>query len=288
MDLTALSGAATIALASTILFLLVVKSWHALARSMPTTRFPNSIMFEAAQRFRDELERLGREQSVYLISALVFSVIFSVFYLLPPIGLFDDLPGWQIYVLLAVFTVAAGYSLYRLFHIAVARRRLAFIRDANMATGHALQKLTSNRNRAFHDVRCQAGIIDNVIVGLHGIYAISVIAKKPGKNNRVRLKGDELSFAPGKETISVSRSGRKSAQLARELRKIVNHEVRVRPVIAIPGWEVESQSSDDYLVVNERNLAMMSGWKEQADYLMDEDVAAIQNLLTKRCTRFTK
>ena len=86
----------------------------------------------------------------------------------------------------------------------------------------------------------------------------------------------------------MSRSGRKSAQLARELRKIVNHEVRVRPVIAIPGWEVESQSSDDYLVVNERNLAMMSGWKEQADYLMDEDVAAIQNLLTKRCTRFTK
>ena len=160
--------------------------------------------------------------------------------------------------------------------------------DANMATGHALQKLTSNRNRAFHDVRCQAGIIDNVIVGLHGIYAISVIAKKPGKNNQVRLKGDELSFAPGKETISVSRSGKKSAQLARELRKIVNHEVRVRPVIAIPGWEVESQSSDDYLVVNERNLAMMSGWKEQADYLMDEDVAAIQNLLTKRCTRFTK
>lgn len=286
MDLTALSGAATIALASTIVFLLVVKSWHVFARSVTTTRFPNSIMFEAAQRFRDDLERLGREQSVYLISALVFTVIFCVFYLLPPIGLFDDLPRWQLYVLLGVFFVAASYSSYRLFHIAIARRRLAFIRDANMATGHSLQKLTSNRNRAFHDVRCKAGVIDNVIVGLHGIYAVSVIAKKPGRKNMVRLDGDILTFASSKDAISVARSGKKSAQLARELRKVVNHEVRVRPVIAVPGWEVESQTSNEYLVVNERNLAMLSGWKDQADYLMDEDVAAIHQLLTKRCTRF--
>ncbi len=286
MDLTAFGGAATIALASTIIFLLIVKSWHVFAITVTTTRFPNSIMFEAAQRFRDELERLGREQSVYLISALVFTVIFCVFYLLPPIGLFDDLPQRQLYVILGLFVIAACCSSYRLFRIAVARRRLAFVRDAHMATGHALQKLTSNRNRAFHDVRCQAGVIDNVIVGLHGIYTISVISRKPGKNNLVRLNGDVLSFAPGNGSVSVSRSGRKSAQLARELRKVLNHEVRVRSVIAVPGWEVDSQVSDEYLVVNERNLAMLSGWKEQEDYLMHEDVEAIHNLLTERCTRF--
>ena len=243
-------------------------------------------MFEAAQRFRNELERLGREQSVYLISALVFTVFFCIFYLLPPIGLFDDLPRWQVYILLGLCAIAAIYVSYRLFHIAIARRRIAFIRDANMATGHALQKLTTNQNRVFHDVRCRAGVIDNVIVGLHGIYAISVIAKKPGKTNLVRIKGDILSFAPGKESVSVARSGKKSEQLARELRKIVNHKIRVRPVIAVPGWEIEAQLSDEYLVVNERNLAMLSGWKEQADYLMDEDVEAIHALLTKRCTRF--
>lgn len=288
MDLTALSSATTIALASTTIFLLVVKSWQALTVSTSSSRFPNAIMFEAAQRFRDELERLGREQSVYLISALVFVVIFCVFYLIPPIGLFDELPAWQLYLLLGIFIIAAGYSSFRLFRIAIARRRLAFIRDANMATGHALQKLTTNQNRTFHDVRCQAGVVDNVIVGLHGIYAVSVICRKPGRKNQVRLNGDVLSFAPGKESVSVSRSGKKSAQLAREFRKVVNHDVRVRSVIAVPGWEVESQVSDEYLVVNERNLAMLSGWKEQADYLMNEDVEAIHKLLTKRCTRFTK
>jgi hypothetical protein len=288
MEIDAISGAATIALSSTIIFLLIAKSWHVFAQSVASTRFPNSIMLEAAQRFRDELEQLAREQSVYLISGLVFTVIFFVFYLLPPIGLFDDLPKWQLYLLLGIFVIAAVYFDYRLTRIAVAKRHLAFVRDANMAMGHALQKLTANRNRVFHDVSCQAGIIDNVIVGLHGIYTVSVVARKPRKNNRVRLNADTLTFAPGKESISVARSGAKSAQLARELRKAVNHEVRVRSVIAVPGWEVVKQESAEYLVVNERNVAMLSGWKDQADYLMNEDVEAIQKLLTQRCTRFTR
>ncbi len=79
MTLAALSGATTIALASTIVFLLIVKSWQLLAHSVvATTRFPHSILLEAAQRFRDELERLGRQQSIYLIAALLFSVIFAI------------------------------------------------------------------------------------------------------------------------------------------------------------------------------------------------------------------
>lgn len=287
MDLTVLSGAATVALASTIVFLLVVKCWHLMSDSADRTRFPNSIMFEAAQRFRDELEKLGREQSFYLVSALVFTVVFSVCYLLPPSSLFNDLPTWQLIVILALCLVAAALTTYRLFHIVVAKRRLSLIRDANMATGHALQKLTTNQNRTFHDVRCSVGVIDNVIVGLHGIYSISVISRKPGRLNKVRLNGDSLTFAPGKESISIASSGNKSAQLARELSKLVGHAVRVRSVVAVPGWEVDSQFSDDYLIVNERNLPMLSGWKDQADFLMNEDVEIIQRELTERCTRYS-
>ncbi len=287
MSLAALSGAATIALASTVVFLLIAKSWGALAQSLAaSTRFPNSIMFEAAQRFRDEMERLGREQSHYQIAALVFAVIFFTTYVLLPQGTFEDLPRWQLILLLMLFGAAALYTAYRLVRIVVAKRHLEFVRDANMATGHALQKLTANQNRVFHDVPCGSCIIDNVVVGLQGIYAISVIARMPGKNSRVRLRGDKLSFVPGDKSISISRSGAKSIQLASEIRKMLDHDVRVRSVVAIPGWEIESQVSDEYLVVNERNLAMLSGWKDQQDFMMNEDVAKVQEMLTKRCTRF--
>ncbi len=287
MSLAALSGATTIAFASTIVFLLIVKSWHVLAQSVGAkTRFPNSIMLEAAQRFRDELERLGREQSLFLIAALVFSVIFAINYLLSPLAMFEDLPQWQLLLVLVLFAAAALYTAYRLINIVIAKRRLVFIRDANMATGHALQKLTANQNRVFHDVRCGAGIIDNVVVGRHGIYTISVIARKPGKINTVSLHGDKLTFAPGDVSLSVARSGAKSGQLAKEIGKLLKHNVRVRSVVVVPGWEVDSQTSEAYLIVNERNLAMLSGWKDQNDYLMNEDVDLVQKMLTRRCTRF--
>ena len=166
MTLAALSGPTTIALAATIIFLLIVKSWHVIAQSVVvTTRFPNSIMLEAAQRFRDELERLGHQQSIYLISALVFSVIFAITYLFPPQGMFDELPQWQLILVLALFAAAAVYTPYRLVRIVLAKQHLAFVRDANMATGHALQKLNANQNRLFHDVPTGAGVIDDVVVG---------------------------------------------------------------------------------------------------------------------------
>ncbi len=286
MDLTVLGGATTIALASTIIFLIVVKSWTAFAQTNVTTRFPDSIMREAAQRYRDEHANLGRDQSVYLASTLVFLVIFSVLYILPPEGMFEIVPRWQLIVVLVLLALGASFVIYRLIVILIARRRLLFVRDANMATGHSLQKLTSNQNRVFHDVPCSAGTIDHVIVGLHGIYAISVVARKPGRDNRARLKGDQLVFANSKEAASVSSAGQKATMLAREIRKITGHEIRVRSVIAIPGWEIGLQESADHLAVNERNLAMLTGWKDQKDYLMNEDVEAVQELLTKRCTRF--
>jgi hypothetical protein len=288
MSLALISGATTIALASTIVFLLIVKSWHVISQSLVgTTRFPDSIMLEAAQRFRDQLEQLGREQTIYLSAALVFAVIFGVTFLFPPQGMFEELPRWQLILVLVLFSAAAIYTPYRLVRIILKKRYLAFVRDATMATGHALQKLNSNQNRLFHDVPTGAGVIDSVVVGRHGIYAVNVVPKKPGKDNNVSLRGDRLSF-PDKKMMSVARTGVKSEQLAKEIGKLLNNKVRVRTVVVVPGWEVDSQASEAYLAVNERNLTMLTGWKDPNDYLMNEDVDAVQKMLTERCKRFNK
>lgn len=287
MELIALGGAATIALASTIVFLLVVKSWAVFAKSTTSTRFHESIMLEAAQRIRDKLVKLSHDQSVYLVSALVFTVVFSIVYLIQPQELFSDVPKWQLITVLVLLGIVLTFLAYQIVQTVIARRRLVFCRDASMATGHALQKLTANQNRVFHDVRCAAGTIDNVIVGLHGVYTVSVIARKAGKKNGAVLKGDRLTFND-KHIISVKRSATKSDQLAKEIRKLTGQDIRVRSVIAIPGWEIDSQQSSEFLVVNERNLAMLIGWKDPKDYLMNEDVQSVQELLTERCTRFGK
>jgi hypothetical protein len=286
MNLEAISVAASIALVSTFVFLLLAKSWHAISKSVGSAgSFRGSIMLEAAQRFRDEMERLTRRLHVYLTCALVFAVIFSVSYLLRPESVFDNLPKWQLIAIISVLGVVALYTAGRFVAILLARRRTEFVRDATIAAGHGLQKLTANSNRVFHDVRCGTGVIDNVIVGLHGVYAVHVVARRAGKNNRVSLEGDILSFAPGNHTRSLAEFGQRTKQLAREFRKVLNKEVHVRCVVAVPGWEIESQASENHLIVNERNLAMLRGWKDQNDYLMNEEVEKLQELLTERCTR---
>jgi hypothetical protein len=287
MTLEIVSGASTIAMFSTILFLLIAATWQTLTSAWSgNNRFSNSIMFEAAQRFRDRFDALTRKQSEYLASSLVFLVIFATTALLGPDRLLSGLPAWQLITMVVVVSVAVLYGLYSLILVAMQRRKIEFLRDANIATGHSLQRLTSNQNRVFHDVPCTAGVIDNVIVGPHGMYSICVVAKRPGTDNRVRLNGDTLSFAPGNEVLSVSHCGMKATQLARELRKHTAHDIRVRPVIAVPGWEIDAQASDQFLVVNERNVSMLRGWKDQKDYLMNEDIEQIQKLLTERCTRY--
>jgi hypothetical protein len=286
MNLEAISVAASIALVSTFVFLLLAKSWHAISKSVGSAgSFRGSIMLEAAQRFRDEMERLTRRLHVYLTCALVFAVIFSVSYLLRPENVFENLPNWQLIAIISVLGVVALYAAGRFVTIWLARRRTEFVRDATIAAGHGLQKLTANSNRVFHDVCCGAAVIDNVIVGLHGVYAVHVVARRAGKNNRVSLEGDILSFAPGNHTLSLAEFGQRTKQLAREFRKVLNKEVHVRCVVAVPGWEIESQASENHLIVNERNLAMLRGWKDQNDYLMNEEVEKLQELLTERCTR---
>ena len=287
MNLVALGDAASIALVSTFVFLLLATSCQTIATFIgSTSRFPASIMREPAQRFRDKLDRLTRRLHVYLTSALVFVVILVVSYFLKPGELLSTLPPWQEAIFLAVSAIFLLYAVYRFVNVLLARRRTEFLRDANIAAGHGLQKLTANRNRIYHDVPCGAGIIDNVIVGSHGIYAVNIVARRARKDNKVRLTGDTLVFAPGKYSLSLARFAQRAEQLAQELGKVLKHDVRVRSVVAVPGWEVDSQSSDEHLIVNERNLAMLRGWKDQNDYLMNEDVEKLQKMLTARCLRF--
>ena len=127
---------------------------------------------------------------------------------------------------------------------------------------------------------------DHVVVGLQGIYSISVIARKPGRDNRARLKDDQVMFAPGDKSLSVARCGRKADRLAVELENVVGHRVKVRSVVVVPGWEIDHQASADYLLVNERNISMLTGWRDQGDYLMNEEVEALHTELTQRCKRF--
>ena len=286
MNIEAISGSATVAIACTFVFLLAAKSWHLVARSMSAhPNFPDAIMREAAQRFRDELETLSRKQSTYLGAGLMFVFIFAVAHTFEAHQLFEGYPAWQLYVLLATLLAAAGFALYRLVRTIRQWRQVRFLRDANIAVGHSLQRIAVGHGRVFHDVVTPAGVVDHVIVGPGGIYAINVVAHRAMRRESVQLADSELRFNPDGKTISIVDIASITTRLEQEFRDLLRNSVRVRSVIAVPGWHAEAQSSDGHLVVNERTLPMIRGWRDEADYLMDEDVQTLHQHLTKTCKR---
>jgi len=286
MDIEAISGAATVALTSTILFILVAKSWSILSRTVSSTpNFADSIMQEAAQRFRDELDRLSSSQSIYLSGALVFLVLFVAAYILKAQDLFDGYPSWQLWLQIAFLSLASGFAAWRLGGTILARRNVKFVRDANVAIGHQLQQISTGANRVFHDVATSAGVVDHVLVGQTGIYAVNVVARRGAKNGSAVLDGNELSFSNSDAGISIVELSASAARLEKEICQLLGHKIRVRSVIAVPGWEIGAQASENHLLVNERMIAMLRGWKDQSDYLMNEDVDLLQQELTARCRR---
>lgn len=285
MELEAISGAATVALTSTIVFVLVARTWFAATRTAnSSSSFSDRILREAAQRFRDELELLNGKQATYLGGALVFAVLFVAAWVLDAGALFAGYPSWQLYLQLGFLGLAGGYALYRLCMTISRRRKVKFKRDANIAIGHQLQQLPAGFARIFHDVPTATGIVDHVLVGQSGIYAVNVIAARARKRSHARRREHEIQFANGRPSISIVNITARTRQLQKDFSKIAGSDIRVRSVIAVPGWDIGEQSGDDHLLVNERMIAMISGWKDNSDYLLNEDVDAIRNDLIIRCS----
>ena len=286
MDIEAISSAATVALTSTILFLLVAKSWNALSRTVGSTpNFAESIMQEAAQRFRDELDRLSSSQSTYLSGALVFVVLFVAAYVLQAQNLFAGYPAWQLWLQIGFLALVAFFAAWRLGRTILARRQVKFIHDANVAVGHQLQQIATGANRVFHDVVTSAGVVDHVLVGQTGIYAVNVVARRGGKNGSAILKGSDLLFSTGKGQTPLVEIAAGTARLQKEMCRLLGQKIRVRSVIALPGWSICEHSNENHLLVNERTITMLRGWRDQSVYLMNEDVDELQKELTTRCRR---
>lgn len=281
MDIESFSGAATVALASTIVFILISKSWQIISRTVSSTpSFADSIMREAAQRFRDEFDRLSTAQSTYLSAGLVFVVLFIAAHALNAERLYSGYPVWQLHLFLAVLAVGGALALFRLVRTFISRRQVKFLRDANIAIGHQLQRITTGFGRVYHDVETSAGMIDHIIIGRSGVYAINVFAQRAAKNGCVGFENNNLVFSPSGKSQSTLQTGKKTAALEREFRRLLDHRVRVRSVIAVPGWQIHEQSGEEHLLVNDHSLPMLRGWKDQADYLMNEDVDALHEMLT--------
>ena len=278
--------ALAIALAGSLVFMAVGHAWMAVgAKIQRRNPFGELILLEPGHRVRQNLQNLDRHYYLCLAGLLVYFLFLVLALLLPSEPPFIDAPAWAWLAASVLIAVVSLLLPYRIVKLKQARVRLGFRRTASIAVGHALQRIASRGYNIYHDVRVGNQVIDNVVIGAKGAYAVNVfvLGKNRSKNGTARLDDSSLVFGKAKTSAPIGVSVNRVGGLSKELSKVIGHPIRVRSVIAVPGWNVASTESDKHLLVNEKNVVMLTGWTDPDTYLMDDDVAQIHDYLATRC-----
>jgi hypothetical protein len=278
--------ALAIALTGSLVFMAAGHVWMVVgAKLQRRPPFGEYILLEPGHRVRQNLQNLDRSYYLCLAGLLVYVLLLIVAFALPSMPLSYEASALVWLTLSMVLAMVSFILPFRIVKLKRARSRLAFRRTASIAVGHALQRIASRGYNVYHDVRVGNHVIDNVVIGAKGAYAVNVfvLGNNRSRSGTARLDDLSLVFGKSKTSAPVGISVNRVGGLSKELSKVIGHPIRVRSVIAVPGWNVAATDSDKHLLVNEKNVVMLTGWTDPDTYLMDDDVAQIHDYLATRC-----
>lgn len=173
--------------------------------------------------------------------------------------------GSDAVLLVILGLVVIVLCVWRLIHHARKRRKYADGLQAELAVAQCLTPLIADGAMVFHDFPADKYNIDHIVIGRSVVFAIETKSRRkpPQKGQdsaRVQYDGQQLMFPRHSETKPVQQAAYQADWLEKFLRSGVGEDVRVVPVLALPGWYVESVNRagrQPVLVSNCHNPAFM-------------------------------
>lgn len=127
-----------------------------------------------------------------------------------------------------------------------------------------LQPLTAKEFHVFHDMPAQgankAFNLDHVVVGPSGLFVIETKARrKPNTaaqngDHKVAFDGSILHWPMGIDMDSPQQAWNNAQWLHEWVKQKLGIELKVIPILVLPGWWVDRKDSGVVLVVNEKEL----------------------------------
>lgn len=154
-----------------------------------------------------------------------------------------------------------GYGVAKTIkHVGIKRRYRQGL-EGELAVAQCLTTLIGEDCIVFHDVPAEKFNLDHVIIGPHVVFAVETKSRlKPEKTGsdsaRVRYDGARLQFPEHIEVRPLEQARNQARWLAQYLGSAAGEKVKVVPVLALPGWFVEStpeSRSADVVVNNCKN-----------------------------------
>jgi Nuclease-related domain len=187
------------------------------------------------------------------------------------------------------FTVFFAYKLVKLSRVSN-QLKLGF--DAELAVGQELNSLVREGYYVFHDLHLNNSAedynIDHVVIGATGVFAVetkgrSKLVQKDGKAEfKVKFDGTQLIFPTWAETEPIAQAKRQAISLQKWLSSAIGETVEVKPVLAIPGWYIETSGKGDVAIINGKKSA---GYFNNASNqkLNEKIITQIAHQLEQRC-----
>jgi hypothetical protein len=281
---SSLSAFAAISLAVAIAYLLastVCAGVFLIMRSRRAAKF--RLHHQPAAFVVLEIESIERRLRRHRTAVLLFASCFGVLAILGRPDGWPEQPTWAWATIFVLVGAVGAFAAAKAVQLVRYRRRLQALLHADRVITQRLGEVQLRGHRVFHAVPVGDSIIDHVVVGSIGVFAIQVVLpSRPGAVT-VSLARGSLNFGPAHGTVGLQPAIRACAGLARELGRTVGHPVKIVPTLIVPGCKVAASDEERFLLTNEHNCVTLVGWRDSEAYLMDDEVALVSQWLSARC-----
>lgn len=162
-----------------------------------------------------------------------------------------------VYVSLVLWAVWLGYVLWKLFRRFERIRALRLAYECELAVGQELDQLMLDGYRVFHDVQMENFNIDHIVIGQSGVFAVETKGRSKQRNTtdndkklyQVTYEDGILKFPGGQDKQVLHKAARQADSAARWLSGVTGFDVPVRPVLILPGWQLESKGRPEVPVI---------------------------------------
>jgi hypothetical protein len=154
----------------------------------------------------------------------------------------------------AITAALFGYRFYKISN-EYSNYNLGF--QGERVVGHHLNQLVSEGCRVFHDLQFGKFNIDHVLVCSGGVLCIETKTRRKPKQadgHKVIYDGKSLSYPFGSERHGLDQVERNSKYLRKFIADSSGENVKVQPVLVLPGWFVERKGRGPVHVVSHKEL----------------------------------
>ena len=189
-----------------------------------------------------------------------------------------------VWLILGVFVL---WILYRLRKESREIRDMRLGLDGELATAEELNQLMRHDYYVFHDFPGDKFNIDHIVIGPAGVFAVETKtrSKAVGMGKRgatVIFEGTQLKFPDYREAESIQQAKDQAKWLSQFLGKSVGKTIAVKPVLALPGWMVNSRTRDaSILVINPKQAVPII--TSNAKVLNKQTIQQIKYQVEQRC-----